>query len=402
MENIKIHIKTLNLLIVIQNSLINLQESKILFEAESMILAHFNNVTTINQTAHFQTMEVSSKKIEVEMMACIIQNTFGGIQLNKLQSGILESWLRLDIGESYFINNTKLGSGGALNILYFSSPIISYSYINIKGSSFIGNKVSRQGYKSSYGGTLSLNSLPGDLDNRNKVYLIIVECKFENNKAEDGGGAIYATQYNNYLNITNTIFEVDNEDYVSSEAVFIIANSNLSMNSNVFTFKLRKELVSLLKLEMIEELFEIASLDIIIICLPWHKLSTPSDFKISSITGELVLKRYTSHCIPCSPSYYLPTDGLYTVRYFRNVSGVQIIDPILGSSNLKCLDCPYGAECTGSLLKPKPNFWGYKYEGKISFRNVLLGIVAQVSKVSVIVTMFVQQTELATYVVPVR
>ena len=373
MENINIQIKTLNLFIVIQNSLINLQKSKILFEAESMILAHFNNVTIINQTAHFQTLEVSSKKIEVEMMACIIQNTFGGIQLNKLQSGILESWLRVDIDQSYFINNTKLGSGGALNLLYISSSVISYSYINIKGSSFIGNKVSRQGYKSSYGGALSLNSLPGDLDNGNKVYLIIVECKFENNKAEDGGGAIYTTQYNNYLNITNTIFEVDNEDYVSNETVFIIASSNLSMNSNVFTFKLRKEFVSLLKLEMIEELSEIGSLNITVICLPWHKLSTSSDFKISSITGQLMLKRYTSHCIPCSSSYYLPTDGLYTVRYLRNVSRVQVIDPLLGSSDLQCLDCPYGAECTGSLLKPKPNFWGYKYEGKILFQQCPVG-----------------------------
>ena len=119
------------------------------------------------------------------------------------------------------------------------------------------------------------------------MYLIIVECNFKNNKAEDGGGAIYTTQHNNYLNITNTIFEIDNEGYVSNEAVFIIANSDLSMNSNVFTFKLRKEFVLLLKLEMIEEISEIASLDITIICLPWHKLSTSSDFKVSSTQVNL-------------------------------------------------------------------------------------------------------------------
>ena len=116
-----------------------------------------------------------------------------------------------------------------------------------------------------------------------------------------------------------------------------------------------------------------------------------------------MLKRYTSHCIPCPTSFYLPTDGLYTVRYFRNTSEVQIHDPLLGSSDLQCLDCPYGAECTGSLLKPKPNFWGYNMKVKFSSSNVPQGIAAQALKVSpVAVTMFVQQTELATYVVLVK
>ena len=37
-------------------------------------------------------------------------------------------------------------------------------------------------------------------------------------------------------------------------------------------------------------------------------------------------------------------------------------------SDAKCLDCPYGAECPGSVLKAKPNYWGYKYEGEFLFQ----------------------------------
>ena len=371
LENFNVIINTFYLLTQIHDSVINLQENVIILHANSMFSGKIRNVSIENQSLHIysQAITISSKKLTVEISTCIIQNTYGGILFNKVQSGTLKSWLQVNVKKTQFINNTKLGSGGAVNINFNFVRVKSFNYVTIESSVFIGNKVSGWENEAGYGGALFITASQKDLKKELNLNLGIINCQFVNNKANDGGGAIFATQNRLHLNIINTSFSVNDKAYVSVKAIFILCHSDISILNSTFIYQLNDESPSIIQLDMYPEVTEIHMLNFTVQCLPWHKLSVIDDFKIAPITGDMTLQKYTSYCSSCPSSFYVPADGLFAVQYGSNRSGITIINSMTESKNLKCLDCPYGAECTGNKLKPKPNFWGNKFDGDFLFQK---------------------------------
>ena len=361
---------TFYLLILIQNSLIDLHESAIILHAYTMISGKITNVTIENQSLelHSQAIMISSTKITVEIFACLIQNTYGGIIFNKTQYGAFMSWLQVKIKQSRFVNNTKLGSGGAININFYLTLMKSFSHVSIESSTFVNNRVSRWASEAAHGGGLFITAAESDPHKILNLHMEIKSCQFVNNKASDGGGAIFAAQNKFHLSILNTSFSVDDEAYVSTKAIFILFHSDISIQNSTFTYQLYDETASLVQLEMYQEATEIHLLDLVVKCLPWHKLSVVDDFKIAHFTGELALQKFISRCLSCPLSFYVPTNGLFSVLHQSNTSEITI-NSMTKSKSLKCLDCPYGGECTGNQVKPKPNFWGNKDNGTIIFHK---------------------------------
>ena len=92
--------------------------------------------------------------------------------------------------------------------------------------------MSRLAYQSSYGGAIFLTIFQENSNHNNHLYLQIKNCKYHNNKAEDGDGAICATQH--HLSLETNIFFINNEAYISKQAIFILGQSNVFLKRCTF------------------------------------------------------------------------------------------------------------------------------------------------------------------------
>ena len=166
--------------------------------------------------------------------------------------------------------------------------------------------------------------------------------------------------------------------------MFIFAQSDALIEDSRFIYDTHDFSNSLIDLQMMSGNTQIDSFNINMSCLPWYKLLTSSNFQTLSVTGELVLQKYTAYCKSCSASFYLPTSGRYKVHYVQNKTEIQIHQYDSESKDLNCLECPYGAECPGENLKSKPNFWGYKFQKTIFFQQCPSYMMQQTLVISIV------------------
>ena len=307
------------------------------------------------------------------MVKVNMENTHGGVAFRKAFADTVVTWMQIHIRSCLFVNNTKFGSGGAIAVISHFPLAEIYSKINFENSKFLENKAVRLGHTNSYGGALSIKTEVLLLFYNIWLHVNIDHCEFTNNQAEDGGGSIYTSKLHNTLNVNNSIFTVNNAAFISPKALFIQAHSSIKIKDSIFIFKTQASTDSLLTLEMMSDNTHIGELDLTVDCLPWHRLSTINDYTTSPATGTTVLQKYISHCSACSVSFYLSTKGIFLVLYLPNTTDITVTDENSGSSEINCLDCPYGADCPGDNLKPKPNYWGYKFEGGLLFQQCPTG-----------------------------
>ena len=65
----------------------------------------------------------------------------------------------------------------------------------------------------------------------------IEQCNFINNKAKDGGGALFVTRFNAIF-LLNCSFLLNDVEYISVQSVFIKSSSNISIVLCTFSYKL--------------------------------------------------------------------------------------------------------------------------------------------------------------------
>ena len=371
LENCSVDINAENVWFQVSHSWNNLKMSKMSIQGKSMVSLYFSNFLLSNQFISTVPIYIVSSKLLVGIYDSTVSNCYGGIVLKITDSGLIDSWIEFTILNSTFFNCSKEGYGGALDINYHLLSDNFDSFITISNTNFIKNKVSHLD-KSSYGGAISIRTQQNS--NSHGLKVKIKQCDFINNKAKDGAGALYVTRFNAVL-ISNCSFLLNDLEYISAQSVFIKSSSNISMISFTFSYKLEKT-ISLLNIDLRSDppsSNKIGSLSIDISCLPWYRIFTSADFQPSSKPGVKILQKYESECRPCDPSYYIPKGNVYTVVYAENATEVKTLDKNTGSMDLKCLECPYGGQCTGFELKAKPNYWGYKYNGQITFQQCPLG-----------------------------
>ena len=382
LENCGVVIETRNLLLQMKDSVNILQMGTISVHVNSLCFIYFQNVTLNEQTEQVVPVRISSKNLYLEIVDSLIENAFGGIVLEKTYAGLVPSCLQVRIVGSKFLNNTKKGLGGSISIIYVVPTDHYTNIIVVVSTIFVGNRVFRSGYKSSYGGALSVQTKQEALGNNALLLINIINSTFINNQAENGGGAIYTSKQYNYLTVYNTNFILNDTNYVSPESIFILAHSDISIDRSIFNYSKNKNTESLFHFNMLSDKSTVVYLDLNIICQVWHKLAMTTDFMVSPVTGKVILQKLYLKCIPCQPSYYILTDGFYKIQYTENRTDVEIIYRNITLKELNCLNCPHGAYCPGQDVRSKPNYWGFRFNHDIVFQQCPVGVCCTGSKSS--------------------
>ncbi len=144
---------------------------------------------------------------------------------------------------------------------------------------------------------------------------------------------------------------VTDQSYDSPKGVFVWSLSEISVDNTVFTRKLQESSPTLLELEMSSSQARIQQLNLSVHCHLWFNLTTNT-----KLIGKQV-KEATIHCTSCPASFYILSDGHFSVSY-EPLTGVSVHGAQIDAKDLECTPCPPGANCPGNDLTAKPNFWG--------------------------------------------
>ncbi len=363
--NSSIFVSTHFVLLSLKNTTIT--DTALDFSAHVFLKGTFDQVAiTSNQSSNEKT-SLTSATMDVEMSNIFIFNTTQGIEFVKTFSGKIESWLQIKIFSSTFADNEKSGRGAAMKVVVNAPAPQSHNHILIANCSFTRNVVHRKDSIASFGGAIYLDIDSDPLSSFTGVLIEVTESLFLDNYAEDGGGAIYLSKGKAKLLVSNCTFKISRADFASPGSVFVLALSDIFMYTVHFSYDGIAEDEPLFDLEMSSVFSLITIAETTVRCSYWYTTEAVKEFKFSPRTNDKILQRYSLKCGPCPPSFYWPTDGMYKIRYFTNMTDVLVKDwkgVVKGSS---CISCPYGGDCTDSTLKSKPNFWGHKYLGDFSF-----------------------------------
>ncbi len=379
-------ISSLNLLIKTENAWVETHDT--LFIQSFVRIGAYNllniNISSVKFEDSFLvksereivTLYLLAKILFVHMSDVSVINTTG-IVLEKVYSGLLQSWIEVIITNSHFSNNTKKGLGGAI-FVKFNVPYLSLANsFNVYNSTFYRNTVYRNNFVSAYGGAIYVSSAKDIPLGSTPLMVQIEHSRFANNFAEDAGGALYVSGEHIETNISSSNFQMTTKESVSPNSIFIGSTSSIVVEKSNFLYNIETGSVSLLDFQMKFDEATINNLQLSIECLPGHKLSQSIHFRISPSTGNKVLQKYVSTCVACTPSFYVATDGIYNVSFSPGDLNVKAVDQTTQSEVSSCLSCPYGGDCSGSIIKSKPNFWGLRQNNEIQFLQCPSGLCCE-------------------------
>ncbi len=344
------------------------------------LVAHvFLNVTIHNSNKGSNTevddgrFLLSSPNLFVEMFEFTLINSNQGIRMTKLYSGLLHSWMQVTISNCKFTDNRRYGKGAALKIVFSVPHKNSINTVQILNSQFCRNTVYRMPYVHSYGGAVYLVSSTQVPVGYNVLQIHVRQSFFVDNFAEDGGGAIFTSQENIELFIIDSTFIANTTQGLSTGSVFLLAFSDVTIRGSQFVCSSEVAAKPLIDLQVSSDDSLITISSTTTQCPSWNVLLSVNQFRFSAVSGDFTLQKFAMKCQLCSPSFYRPTDGIYEIEYWNNMSDVTISDQAGLLNDAPCMSCPYGGDCTESNLLSKPNFWGYRDQQSFTFVQCPLG-----------------------------
>ncbi len=256
-----------------------------------------------------------------------------------------------EITDSKFINSRHEGNGGALTVIsevqnskFFILSCFFRNNIAIKVSTVLKG----------YGGAIAIkaNSLEAEIRN----------CVFLNNKAVDAGLDIYTSTGVRLFLIDCTFdYSVDPNNPIQDSLVFI-AGISTKFGGDVEVTNPKPESyigkISLFYIAQVEDIH------MNIMCPIWYRHSVQYNF-ISTDSNRATDLIYD--CNPCSDNHYFPSNVNMILSYSASENTSVISFQNTGQTSKICIKCPYGAICTGNNVMPRPNYWGYWYQGKLQF-----------------------------------
>ncbi len=293
------------------------------FKSGLMIQAHNPYVTTDNCTFHnFQVSFISIKQHYQENMLYFF--TKG----------------------SNFLKCLTEGNGGAVKI----ASGIENSYVAFSHCSFIENSAI-QDYNelSGQGGAVSIEAI--------LLQFVAEGCKFLDNYADLSGTSIYASK-GVYAAVINCTFAYDIRTNDPLSPILNVAGkmSNLSgwfkvKNSNPNSYTTNIPLL---------QTVEVKNVDIEVECPSWHRYSP----EYNKVSKSYAIEQFRYGCQTCPDGYYIVPIGKSSFLY-SSKGETDIVRSNVGVNN--CLKCPYGAQCSGNNVVPRPNYWGFLYGNKLKF-----------------------------------
>ncbi len=314
-------------------------------------------------------VEISSNKLSLYFTNCTVDSYSGGFKVTKQESGLLDSWLQAQIQNCTFKDNRKLGSGAAVEIYFFpkeqSAADLTLNFLQIQDCMFEENQVDRKGSVISQGGAISIDGPTTEMD----CLLLDVHIErsfFKNNWAIDGGGAVHIADSCFRTSITNSTFEITDQGFDSPKAIFVSSNSEISVESSMFSRALKgisPLSPSLLELEMLSERAKVNILSVTLQCPPWYRPSLETEF-INTQAKEIL-----ATCTSCSANTYVLSDGKFDVVYQPNSTTVTVQARTTSSEDFECKPCPAGANCPGNEFTAKANFWGFTQGSQVTMHQ---------------------------------
>ena len=331
-------------------------------------IIQFNQVTMVKNGTLFRKEELSLNAKSIEPMVLdnlvlldlanpyiiIGKSNFTGVHV-EIQSTlqIFEPVLfSLLIEKSVFIDSHHMGNGGALTII----SEVKNSVVTVSDCVFSNNSVVK--------GTGNLDGRGGGLFVKgNSLQLIMTNCSFLSNRAVGSGLALYTTEGVD-VSLTNSTFHY-NVDQVTpdQQCVLFIIGTMIKFHGTFRVFNPKPQLYA-----GPIDIFYIgqgAHINIETHCPRWYN----HHLEYSAVsTNHWIIPDAKYRCTPCSDNYYTTSAELNIVSFYGNninPEGKLIENKGIG----KCIECPYGALCTGNNVMPRPNYWGYWYEGELAFQQ---------------------------------
>ncbi len=337
-----------------QVNLNNIMLSVITFEN-----VHFTGVSSHHRDK--SVLNIFGIKMQVDFVQCVFENT-SGLAISKNDSMLVNSWIEITLECCLFQQNMKSKSGGAISIHYFVAAGYSKkqrNFLKVTNSTLIQNEAVRSGSVLSQGGALSIKS-QANTDTCTTFLVKIESSTFTNNKASDGGGALFVSDKCINVFVKDSIFEVTDKVFDSPEGIFIFSHSDIAVESSIFSRELVYQSPPLIHLEMVSQNAVIRHLNIILQCHAWYKPTT--EIKII----EMHPKTVKISCTSCQPSLYVPTDGHFLISMQPDQGTVVTKGIKTNLTELNCVPCPAGAKCPGNDFTQSPNFWGLKSDQRIT------------------------------------
>ncbi len=306
---------------------------------------------------------ISSNQLNLTFLHCVVQNSSGGFGITKTDSGLLDSWIQVNFQNCVFKQNTKLGSGAAVQIVFLTptaDKVGPGNNVEIIDSLFTKNHAQRFGTTSSQGRGISISGQATQAD-CNLLNIHIHNTTFVDNKAADGGGALYISDSCFTTKISNSTFQVTQTLFDSRKGTFVLSHSEISIGASVFTRNIKELPPSLIDMEMMSDRAQVKQLNMTVQCHRWSKLTVDGTF-IDQQAKEIKLS-----CTSCPSSFYIPSEGHFAVSFSPNETGVSVFaeETARNAEDLSCIPCPPGANCPGNDITAKPNFWGSNINSKI-------------------------------------
>ncbi len=351
--------------------------SQITLDGGKFCSSTFDNVQLIGWTSDDRVgsvLDISSEKLKIDFANSVVANNLGGVRLVKQMPDFGSHWIQAQITNSTFQNNSKLGSGGAVEIQFFAPQMNwpSTNFIQVENSTFELNKAQRaKDFLLAHGGALSIQSFFSPNENQcHRVYVQVQNNTFGNNRAPDGGGALFFSDKCIDTTIVNCKFHVTEQSQDVSNGIFVLARSDISIEKSAFLVGLKGTVPSLAEMTMQSPRAQIWHLDLSVQCPPWSISEPSAEFGLPRANGETFLKNAIIACTTCPAAFYVPSEGNFNLTYSTNQAyevSVQNSHVLLGQ--LQCIECPPGAFCPGDEITSKPNFWGFKTADGTAFQQ---------------------------------
>ncbi len=358
-NNTRTQLSVLNLLYDSRDT--SYMDSHVLLEKHTLLFSMFQNVLfTGFSEGKTGTLYITGNKLLVEIVSCIFDNTIG-LKIVKRDSGFLDSLVQIDIQSCIFQHNRKIGSGGAICVNYVSptkEPTTHINFVKIANCTMTHNEAVSIGTLPSQGGALSVSSQSAGLS-CTFLSVEIENSNFINNRATDHGGAVFVSEKCLQLSIYNSSFKVTDPHFDSPKGVFVFSFCDIAISLSAMSRELKHPSPSLVALQVLSQTAQIRELSVTVVCHAWHKLSFSTSFV------HMQAKEVQITCVSCTESFYVPSDGQFSVNLLPNYSELSVQSTTMSFREVSCIPCPAGAYCPGNDMIASPNYWGHMLDDEI-------------------------------------
>ena len=272
----------------------------------------------------------------------------------------------LAITSTEFKSSFRQGNGGAILIEAHSVE----SEVIIVQCVFEQNMAKKGGMvyvNSGLGGAVFLEGHTGAYIN-----LLVHNCTFKNNFADDNGATLYLGRLASLSLLQCTfLYEINLKSPPFKTIVHSVGTITTFQGDIIIRNTEAQNYVENFEILQTDK---VNTLNVSIECPPWyvHNLDLNEQVKVNPFSGigHKEMKELQYQCLPCSEGYYTISSHkqihMHIYPQEKNSKTQQV-------NTKACIKCPYGASCSGNNVVPRQNFWGYWYEGQLSFQACPVG-----------------------------